>query len=221
MNRPFTTADMFRGNIPKPTIKLKNIGTITPIGTFQVKGPIVVGDTDYQEVKVKGNGMKKGLYAAYKVGDNLVISHEKSNIDLKKLSSYNWSHSGAGVGVDGGTFGFFDKSIVDKINKLTGRNGNNLPPIEYPSYDYFIVNTNLSDINKPLPKSLQNIDYGVISGTGTGDGVFECYTLGNDNAVLIGGYTMGELEQEGGKPKRYNHNGHYHRSKKALMKCKK
>lgn len=182
---------------------------IRKIGSFEVESQVVTGDVSYSELN-----LRKGMYDAYKIDDNLMIINQNSGIRVTRdIVNWNWRYSGVSISVDSGTFGFFDKIIVDEINYYANnkrsQNTNSLPFINFPEENEFIVNTDMTTtlIRDPkkkkfvytsidLPDDLLDIDYGVISGTSTGDGGFDCYTIGRDRAILIGGLTAERLYPE-------------------------
>lgn len=129
------------------------------IGSFNVKDKVVIGDTDYTVIP----GLKPGLYNAYAVDDNLVIS--KKPLAKSNFKNMVFSISGKSVGVDSGTFGFYDSKIVNKNNDI-----------------------NIKDFSGEIVKD-KGESYGVVRETGIGDGTFVCYTWGNATAMLMGGLT--------------------------------
>lgn len=158
------------------------------IGSFDVKDKIVIGDTDYNEIKTK-----PGRYTAYNVADSLMIIHDDLNINPKvsDVAEWEWTHSGTGVGVDGGQFGFYDLYAINIINKLLPTtNHNNLPYIGYVK-TAAIVDGSLIEALDPTTKidnKIKNLKpFGVIASTVTGDGGFECFVIGNQRAILLGG----------------------------------
>lgn len=198
--RMLTTFDFVsRSDLPTK-ISLQKVVFIKKICTFDVKNTVVIGDTDYNVLK-----LKKGKYDAYKVDDNLVIIHHDLKIKptKKNITEWIWTNSYVGVGVDSGCFGFYDLDTIKEINELldfnmkkknknhknTYTNYNNLPSFEinFKEEAYPISGRNIEKLTEKQ-KTLFDT-FGVLSSTGTGDGDFYCYTIKNDRAILIGGYT--------------------------------
>lgn len=180
-------------NLPEPA-------TIKKIGTFEISSQGVVGDTDYSEIEIE-----KGIYDAYQIDDNLVIINTKLGIKPdKSIKNWQWEHSGTGVGVDSGNFGFYDKAVIDRINKMQKQKGfktsNDLSSFEYSNDAYKMMDgtkidkDGMSDADVRTLKQIKN--FGVMGATGVGDGGFECYCIGNDRAVLIGGFTSDKIFTE-------------------------
>jgi hypothetical protein len=177
----------------KSEIKLPQIHNLTKIGSFDVKDKIVIGDTDYTELK-----LRTGKYDAYKLDDNLMILNNDLNIKPdKNMLDWSWKHSGNGVGVDTGFFGFYDLYSVKSINKILKDNENMLPNFKFIN-DASIVDGkqldtecwNWNNLTEDSIMILKNTSaFGVISQTGVGDGGFESYIIDDDKAILIGGIT--------------------------------
>lgn len=188
----------------KEILQLTKINNLKKITTINMTGPVGIGDFDYNILK-----LKKGIYNVYKVDDNLLLINSSYNITKDFIKNIVWIKNINGVSVDSGTFGFFDIKIVEQINKLIPRkkmiksgalirtqNGKNgLPRIDLSKYlpngNFFVITTKmLEEIDQEdLPEELINYKYGVMSPTGVGDGYFDCYTSGNDMAILLGGFT--------------------------------
>jgi len=163
------------------------------IGSFDVKDKIVIGDTDYNDIN-----LKSGRYTAYTIADSLMIINNDLNINPKvsDVAEWEWTHSGTGVGVDGGQFGFYDLYAIDIINKLIPTtNFNNLPYIGYVKtaaiVDGPLVEKSLVEMDGPETKIDDKIKklkpFGVIASTITGDSGFECFVIGDQRAILLGG----------------------------------
>ncbi|AYV75251.1 MAG: hypothetical protein Terrestrivirus1_125 [Terrestrivirus sp.] len=152
--------------------------------------------------------LKKGVYDAYQVDDNLLIVSDKSEKVNKSVVNWKWKYSGITVGVDTGTFGFFSKTLVEEINEIIPpaiktKKFKSLPYIDFPKENYFFVNTNMLynprsrvPVEKMLPNDLVGVNYGVIGSTNVGDGGFDCYVIGRDKAILIGGITAETIDRE-------------------------
>src|SRR5271156_5678954 len=67
---------------------------IKKIGSFDVGSMIVIGDTDYEKLK-----LRKGKYTAYTLADSLMIINDDLNInpDTHDVGKWIWKHSGKGV----------------------------------------------------------------------------------------------------------------------------
>ena len=173
-----------------------SIGKITKIGSFEVKDKVVIGDTDYNPID-----LAPGTYKAYFLADSLMIIHDKLKIVPKAsdVKDWKWTHSGSGVGVDGGVYGFYDLHAIDFINKkMNDKNYNNLPFINCDKMfkgdkvDAFIVDGScveeLGSKKKKIDKEITDLKpFGVIATTVTGDGGFECFVIDNMRAILFGG----------------------------------
>ena len=172
-------------------IKLPEVIEIKKIGDFEIKKTAVIGENDWSEIN-----LSPGMYSAYKVDDNLMVMKSKlGKPDKKEIIKWKWQHSGSGVGVDGGTFGFFDLATIEKLTK--DQCDNNLPMFNVKFKNF--ANGTLID-GKNIPAEQLNGEkrnkfnaFGVMMDTGTGDGGFECYVIDDDKAILIGGYTGGIL----------------------------
>jgi hypothetical protein len=183
-----TTYDLTMQQYPK-YFNLPKAKDIRLIGTFIVKDRVVCGDVDYTELN-----LKKGKYKAYKIDDNLMIIHDdvKDKVN-RNIVKWKWIHSGTGVGVDSGRFGFFDRNAIQQI-MIGDKNNNSLPYINYkyrPNDYSIITKDNIDPIYEKKGIELPDWPFGCMSGTGTGDGGFECYVVGKDRAILLGGLTSG------------------------------
>lgn len=164
-------------------MNLKSADSIETIGRFNVECRVVIGDTDYAELN-----LRNGSYTAYRVnGCHLMIINDDLNITPdKSIVDWKWTHSGEGVGVDTGRFGFYDQTAVSKINEEMGEpHSNNLPSVSGCADEMIVRGKSIDNIPKKLADELDA--FGVIAGTVTGDGGFECYVIGDDRAILIGG----------------------------------
>jgi len=170
-------------------LTLENIKSVEKIGSFSAD-KIGIGDTDYVKIK-----LRSGMYNAYQVDDNLMIINKDLNIKptKKNITEWTWKYSKLGVGVDTGMFGFYNIKTVEKINKLLSEDEYNLLPlIDCKGTTGEIVTGLLVEDLKKEDKKKFNA-FGVIASTGTGDGGFECYTIDDDKAILLGGYTMNKI----------------------------
>ena len=176
------------------TVQLNKPSVWKNIGSFEVTDQLVVGEGYYSTI----GGMKKGKYNAYQVDDNLLIVHDSKKIsknDINKITFYSSNE----VMVDGGKFGFFDLGIIKKINSK--KNQGNIPFISINDKDWDGIMVTVNDIYAFTTREKNNIKkkfdgklcFGVIKGTGTGDGIFSCYHSGDDMAILIGGETEEKL----------------------------
>jgi hypothetical protein len=182
------------------TIKLSDlftsIGKITKIGSFSVKDKVVIGDTDYNSIN-----LAPGKYTSYILADSLMIINDKLKIIPKAsdVKDWKWVHSGVGVGVDGGVFGFYDLQSIEFINKKMKDNtgyDNNLPYIKcdniFKGYIHAAIvdGSCIHDLHgkKKIDKEIKELEpFGVISSTITGDGGFECFVIDDMRAILLGG----------------------------------
>lgn len=186
-----------------PDIQIPEPEVIKKLGQFTIESNPVIGDTDYSDID-----LEKGTYDAYQIDDNLMIINTKLHIKPDKtINKWTWVHSGQGVGVDSGCFGFYDKSVVEMINDLTSdpKNksrfaSNDLPMVnlDFSKENYTIVDGAKIDVEQTLDKDKLNTikklkPFGVMGTTVTGDGGFECYVIGTNRAILIGGITSDKL----------------------------
>lgn len=149
--------------------------------------------------------------------DSLMIVHESEKVKLTKalFERLRWKTWSSYVGVDGGTFSFYDSAIIRKINgitdaKITAKKSSSiekvdkpckiriprkhyiesrLPIIKYQNKQAFMITTKmLADVSpNEMPKELHNLKFGACSSTGTGDGAFNVYVHGKTMALLVGG----------------------------------
>lgn len=173
--------------IPKQ-LMLPNSQSIKKICSLNIKNKVAIGEFDYEILK-----LRSGKYNAYLVDDNLMIINADLKVKpTKKIKEWKWKYSGRGVNVDGGTFGFYDLDSIKKINKILKSNGRMpLFDIDVDKGYTIISGSHVSDLCEDDKKKFSI--FGVSATTSIGDGRFECYTIGNDRAVLIGGYTVDEL----------------------------
>lgn len=171
--------------------KLPPIEHIKKIGEFKVNDKVVIGDTDFCEIK-----LQPGTYEAYKVNDdnlmiinaNLMIQPDESIVD------WTWHHTGEGVGVDTGCFGFYDRQTVKSIMKYDNETECDLPLVDERvsmkdlNNGIIVDGSHMTEDLKPEERD-QYGPFGVIMSTGTGDGGFECFTIGDDRALLLGKIT--------------------------------
>lgn len=189
------------------TIRLPGPKIIKRIGDqpFKVNDKVVIGDTDYSILN-----LKPGYYDAYKVDDNLVIINTDLNLGTpdQSIKNWVWEHSKQGVGVDTGQFGFYDLATTKKIAKYVKNiyseiSSNNLPSVTFSNTQERLVTMDQIDreFNEICDSDFEKLKsitfpFGVISDTGVGDGGFECYVIGNDRAVLVGGNTSEKLYEQ-------------------------
>lgn len=188
--------------------KIRKIKNFKKVGKMRVTADLVVGDTDYTVV----DNMKKGIYNVYLVDDNLVVVHEshKPELSVEELEQIVFKYSGVGVGVDSGSFGFYDSGALSEIitsndipniffneNKLDKILKNNFYGVTISDlleargetyYPERLVKLTSKAKDKILNKYTDNV--GFIAQTITGDGGFDCYINNNDIAILIGGITQ-------------------------------
>lgn len=188
---PLTTYMLTMGSSKQfPGIKLTDVYTkpikINKIGSFEVGSKVVIGDTDYEVLK-----LKPGKYTAYELADSLMIINDELGImpdqNEKLINDWTWKHSGKGVGVDTGSFGFYD---LDTIHKIKGgnirENDNDLPILCVGAG--MVDGSAIDEIDSKRNPSLKNLKpFGVKADTIIGDGGFECYVIGDDRAILLGG----------------------------------
>ena len=196
-NKPYIKTDKKKNIIE---FQFPFVRTIKKIGQMKIESNIVVGEFSYSPP----NGFmqyKKGTYFVYKIDDNLVLS--KSNLTKKNILDTTWSYTGTSVGVDGGTFGFWDLKYVKALNDFDRKKTkiNNIKQIPYP--DSYIQDTAFVKIGD-LENYKKYCEYGfdekkiigVLSPTGIGDGIFDCFEDGKKSILLLlGGMTaMGLYE---------------------------
>lgn len=162
------------------------------VGMVNMTGKIGVGDWDYRLLN-----LIPGIYNIYLIDDNLAIFHSDITINKELLKDIEWVKK-YDIGVDGGTYGFYDVDIIKKINKIYNMPTNSMPLISLAKDTY---NANTKYIESPnrsisLPKELNNYKFGAMNQTGTGDGSFLCLVSDNNKAVLLGGFTTMNLYQD-------------------------
>jgi len=182
-------------------IKLDKIKKMSKIGSFKVTDTVVMGDKDFDKVK-----LRKGIYDAYKVNDNLMIVHKsyKGKVNKTNIKNWVWHYCKKSVKSTNGLVGFYDLNIVNRVNKLKLKNKNKkialnvvrkamsqLPKIkkEFVKYVPFIVTGETVTNNEEL----NDVKFGVISNTGTGKGSYDCYSIGSNRAIILGGLTQFKL----------------------------
>lgn len=192
-----------------PEVLLDDIKSIKKIGTFNFRNKISIGDFEMNPLDVVA-----GTYNIYKLDDNLAIILDKKDYlknsastteKRKKISGVLWKKYKFSVPVDSGTFGFYDTEKVFEINKLLNKQKDKLPYIDWSKVksDAFIVGTNNIDneykSDGSPSRNIPNYDYGVISSSGTGDGIFDVYTTSDKSAaVILGGITMIKFYENNG-----------------------
>jgi len=178
--------------------KTKNILFLCELNVIKC---LVIGDTDYSILP----NMKTGIYKVYLADDNLVVVHESKSFDLDIFRSLIFKSSG-GVGVDSGTFGFFDGGIFSEIadkKPIKKKFDNDIPYAEFDikkleKYKYLSMTANQYTDDKEIIKKYLGI-VGVITSTISGDGGFDCYISDDNVAILIGAITQCKID--GGKDK--------------------
>lgn len=120
------------------------------IGSFTVTGTIIAGETWTIVLD-----MLPGLYSAYISNHDLIIVHESNkNVINKEYLKDKIFEVVGDVGVDYGTFGFYDSIIKEQDNVIGG-----------PTIPFYEI---------PEGKDYSLKTFGVQSNTGTGDGFFKC-----------------------------------------------
>ena len=181
--------------------------SVKKIGKIQIKSKIVVGEFSYSP----NNGFPKfgkGNYYVYSLDDNLVIS--KLNLTKSDIVKTVFKYTDASVGVDVGTFGFWDKIYIDELIKVEqelysgSKSGKRKSKSIFKSIPYnhspeLAINQDVVFVTiKDFQNAKEYIDYGfdedqvvgVIGNTGTGDGYFHCYSDSkNTMLLLLGGNT--------------------------------
>lgn len=167
-NKSITTYELTLTDEPK-SLKLTDLQTFKKIGSFNADNGIVIGEFDFTKLPT----MKNGVYNAYKVNNSLLIAHNDVDLTKNKLSKIIFKNSGKGVGVDGGTFGFYDADIVNNKNKYPDINVKKYPDNGIIIKENDIIGYKKSD--KPI---------GVLMTTSVGDGGFTAYLNNNSIALL-------------------------------------
>ncbi len=165
------------------TITIPNPKKLNKIGSFEVKDKLVIGEFDYEELK----NMKKGIYNAYNVNGNLLVCHNSKNISTSNINKIKFTNNDNGVGVDGGTFGFFDLSTVNKIKDLEEKIKKNKPTkkkVKKNDRSLPLVNFTYKQDRDGKLVTINDIDtrveinnkepFGVMMTTGSGDGLLCC-----------------------------------------------
>jgi len=196
-NKPYIKTDKKKNIIE---FQFPFVRTIKKIGQMKIESNIVAGEFFYSPP----NGFtqyKKGTYFVYKIDDNLVLS--KSNLTKKNILDTTWSYTGTSVGVDGGTFGFWDLKYVKALNNFDRKKTKINSMRQIPYLDSYIKDTTFVKIGG-LENYKKYCEYGfdekkiigVLSPTGTGDGIFDCFEDRKKSILLLlGGMTaMGLYE---------------------------
>ena len=147
------------------------IGKLIKIGKFNVKSKVVVGDIYYEITN-----LIKGTYYAYWSRHNLIIVHESVK-NLGKID-LEWQKTSISVGVDSGTFGFYDLNTVEHIKKMLGGKRimkNELPMNKFIMKESYIVEPNMIEDVESDDKKFMKEKYGVRGSTHGGDGYFYMY----------------------------------------------
>lgn len=181
-------------------------------GYLNIESRVVVGEYNYSP----SNGFskfKKGLYYVYKIDDNLVLSKIKINKSFFKNAL--WIYQNVNVPVDGGSFGFWDMKILEKLNSykniITNKKKLNAKQ-DIPSYYNVWTKDNIhktifikiNDLNDDYYTDNEKLDknkiIGVMTETGIGDGSFGCYVNTDNNVLLLmGGHTALNLYEKSKK----------------------
>lgn len=186
---------------------LPSINFVRKIGEFKVNDKVVIGDTDWSELN-----LQPGVYEAYKVDDNLMIVNANLNVqpNEKNILEWTWTHSGTGIGVDSGCFGFYDHQTVANIMKYKNVYDYCLPyvnaSIKELKNGVIAKGSHITDDDLTPEEQNQYGPFGVVSHTGTGDGGFECFTVSDDRAILIGQNTGYKIYGEGSSDDDDNYN---------------
>lgn len=174
--------------------QLPSIRSIKKIGQLKIESNVVVGELFFGPQ----NGFtryKKGIYYVYRVDDNLVLS--KSNLTSKNILDKIWTYTGTSVGVDGGTFGFWDLKYLKALNEFDRKNKKIRDKSMIPLFDLYPSNVTFVKI-QDLDNAKEYIEYGfdgkkiigVLSSTETGDGTFDCFEdTSKSILLLLGGRT--------------------------------
>ena len=178
------------------------------IGEFSVTDKIIAGESWNLELN-----MPKGVYKAYKSYHDLIIVHTSNKNKINKKYLHNKIFNVIGdVGVDGGTFGFYDSG---EIYKLTPKKNNT---IGGPTMPFFMIpdgkNDSLVTIDALMDFSNHKKEnhkkenhkkgnnrktiFGVQSYTGTGDGFFKCLINKKEGMALLLGHESPHPEHEHG-----------------------
>jgi hypothetical protein len=162
---------MMGRKVPKTYSPPKN-QPLKKIGEFKLDNELIVGESDYDII----HDMKKGAYTAYAYGDDLIIAHGTKKLTKNDIPKLKWKYAGATVGVDGGTFGFFDSSVGSQDGAIP------IMDMDADAYhDGIILNT--TDFRNG---GCDEEDVGVMKFTGSGDGLFYSFKNGNTMALLKG-----------------------------------
>ncbi len=185
--------------------KLNTVSSFTKIGKLPIESNVVIGEYNY----APNNGFtkfKKGTYYIYKVDDDLVLSN--ANVTKNNVADTLWKDTGESVGVDGGMFGFWDLKYLKALSKFNKSKFTNIPHFNdiFDKAWYkksvkdtgFIKIKDFNDADKFIANGFDGEKIvGVISGTGIGDGVFNCYSNGNNTMLLLmGGRTSINIGEE-------------------------
>ncbi len=171
-------------------IKCKNLASysdvadnITHIGSFVTTGKIIAGESWNLELD-----LPKGVYNAYKSNNDLIIIHESNKNKINKSYLLNKVFNIVGdVGVDVGTYGFYDSGFIYKLipkeNNAIG--GPTMPFFRIPKGKNQVIVTSNSKSDFKIDKKYNNVIFGVQSYTGTGDGFFKCLINKKENIALL------------------------------------
>ncbi len=153
------------------------------VGSFATTDKIIAGESWNLELD-----MPTGIYNAYKSNKDLLIVHESNKSKINKDYLLNKIFTVVGdVGVDVGTFGFYDSGFIYKLipkeNNTIG--GPTIPFFEIPEGKNETIVTSNSTANIKIDNKYKNVMFGVQSYTGTGDGFFKCLLNKKENIALL------------------------------------
>lgn len=217
--------------------ELRKTTPFKKIGEFDIGTTVVIGEMYYTPKKGFPK-FKKGKYYIYKIDDSLLLS--KNKIDKDDIKGVLWKNTGHGVGVDGGTFGFWDLKYLEALgeyDKSLPKNKRRPYSTGIPYYRRIWNKSNLGDTLFIKIKNLENAKLyieggfdgeqviGVVGSTGTGDGSFSCYADPKNNMLLLlGGFTaldFYESVESNDLPGNLNVIKKYNSRKKASKKTSK
>jgi hypothetical protein len=179
----------------KKSMKLQTPRSIQEIGEFMIQDA-VIGDCEWKRIN-----LIPGIYKAYRVDDNLMIIHKdlKEKPTKKDIVEWVWEYTGKWVNVESGSFGFFNlpgvKKILKEMKSLSRGKKKKSKKNEMPRYDISFPDDKLGfgllvKNTYYIPSNVENnVHFGVVASTMIGDGGFQCFTIGNDKAILVGGLT--------------------------------
>lgn len=156
----------FRFNILDSSMKFKKVGKLN------ITKKVIIGD-----IKSKKSipGFGKNNYNVYKLNDCLILS--KKLLSKKSLSDIMWINKG-NIEVYRGMYGFWDGIA-------------NLAKLDYKKFslkqlrksEYFVSVKDLD--NSEIINMKGNVKLGVVSDSGSGDGLFVYYVSRDKSSILI------------------------------------